>query len=210
MTRAFSPLPVSPSESNYYRPVLSHFVQTEAESFHKCQVLSLSCLFLPHCPTPNPIQCLVPTSLPADPAKNKGANFNISSLCKVNWKSKSHFSNVILNSPLHQFPFGSHLHRREKSVLGDGREAGKYGHNEEKEEERSEGIKKKLQIHTDFDCKYTSVQWKIVPHSILSQRQLCFQYCYLIFQRQNCILNLGRLGFHVFIFFCRQITIWLS
>lgn len=47
----------------------------------------------------------------------------------------------------------------------------KYRHNEEKEEERSEGIKKKSQIHTGFDCRYANVQWKIVPHSVLSQRQ---------------------------------------
>lgn len=36
---------------------------------------------LPH---PKPVQLLEPSSLTADPAKNKGTNFNISSLCKVN------------------------------------------------------------------------------------------------------------------------------
>ena len=32
-------------------------------------------------------------------------------------------------------------------------------------------IKKKLQIDTDFDCRYANVQWKIVSQSVLSQRQ---------------------------------------
>lgn len=51
--------------------------------------------------------------------------------------------------------------------MGDGGEAGKV----EKEEERSERIKKKSQIDTDFDCRYANVQWKIVSQSVLSQRQ---------------------------------------
>ena len=36
-------------------------------------------------------------------AKNKGVNFCISFLCKVNWKSKTHFSNVTLELVVHQF-----------------------------------------------------------------------------------------------------------
>lgn len=48
---------------------------------------------------------------------------------------------------------------------------GKQGHNEEEEEERSERIKKKSQIHTDFDCGYANRQWKIVSQTVLSQRQ---------------------------------------
>lgn len=46
---------------------------------------SLTLLLLPFSlPHPKSVQFLIPTSLSADPAKNKGANFNISSLCKVN------------------------------------------------------------------------------------------------------------------------------
>lgn len=86
MTEHFLPYLFPRFESNYYRLVSSHFVHTEAACF--CFVSARFSLPLPLLPSPlphpKPVPLLVPTSLSADPAKNKGANFNISSLCKVN------------------------------------------------------------------------------------------------------------------------------
>lgn len=69
-----------------------------------------------------------------------------------------------------------------------------------KRKKEVKGLKRNHRYTQTLIADTLTCSGKLFPRVSSVKGSLCIQYCYLIFQRQNCILNLGRLGLHVFMF----------